>query len=115
MKRLIAFLSTATICAVVSDTPAAAQVAGNTGDLHTRALYTRQHDSDLSQRYAYWLGYAGPLALVGVPLALVGGASAGVDAGPANSAQPQARCGVIHDFNMSQTHYRYTAVCPLWP
>jgi hypothetical protein len=115
MKRLIAFLSTATICAVVSETPAAAQVAGKIGDLHTQTLYMREHDSNLGQGYANWPGYAGPLGLVGVPLALVGGPSAGVGAGPTTSAQPQARCGVIHDFNMSQSHYRYTAVCPLFP
>jgi hypothetical protein len=39
MKRSIAFLSTAAICAVVSETPAAAQVAGKIGDLHTQTLY----------------------------------------------------------------------------
>jgi hypothetical protein len=89
MKRLVAFLSTATICAVVSETPAAAQVAGKIGDLHTQTLYMREHDSDLSQRYAYRLGYTGPLDLVAAPLALVGGASAGVGAsrlGPAPGA-----------------------------
>jgi hypothetical protein len=122
MKRLIAFLSTAAICAVVSETPAAAQVAGKIGDLHTQTLYMREHVGNPGQGYAYWPRYAGPLGvvgvplgLVGVPLALVNGASAGVGGGPANSAQPQPRCGVIHDFNMSQTHYRYTAVCPLFP
>jgi hypothetical protein len=24
-------------------------------------------------------------------------------------------CGVIHDFNTSQTHYQYIAVCPMRP
>jgi hypothetical protein len=28
---------------------------------------------------------------------------------PANPA-----CGVVHDFNTSQSHYQYTAVCPFF-
>jgi hypothetical protein len=44
MKRLfLRALSAAPICAVLSVTPAFAQVAGNPGDLHTQTLYIHQY------------------------------------------------------------------------
>lgn len=48
-------------CAFVAVTPAAAQVAGNPGDLHTPTVYTGEVHA---QTYGYTPGYGGPLDLL---------------------------------------------------
>lgn len=84
MKRLSPrALSAVAICALLSATPAFAQVAGNPGDQHTQTLYM--------QHYKGLRGYTAKAPE------------------PANPG-----CGVIHDFNTSQSHYQYIAVCPLF-
>ena len=85
MKRLFPiFLSTAAIGAVLSATPAAAQVTGIARGAHTQTPYVQ--DYDRMQEYT------------------------------ASATDPvNAGCSVIHDFNTSATHYRYTAVCPFFP
>jgi hypothetical protein len=91
MKRLLPIvLSTAAICAFVSVTPAAAQVAGNPGDLHTRTLYMLESGQSPDQ-YA-----AGPNA--GGPGFLV----------PSFLGPTPSGCGVTQDFNG-----RLTSVCGL--
>jgi hypothetical protein len=81
---LISILSTAATCAVLSATPAAAQVAGNARVTHTQTPQPHLLESDRMQEYT------------------------------ASVADPDnAGCGMIHDFNTSQGHYQYIAVCPL--
>jgi hypothetical protein len=87
MKRLITIiLSTAAICAAVSVTPAAAQVAGNPGDIHTRTLYMMEYGQSPGQ--------------------VAVGPTAGFPAFLAPGGAPD--CGVVQDFNG-----RYTSVCGL--
>ena len=85
MKRLFPiFLSTAAIGAVLSATPAAAQVTGNARATHTQTPYVQ--DYDRMQEYT------------------------------ASVADPDnAGCSVVHDFNSSQSHYQFIAVCPFLP
>lgn len=87
VKRLFPiFLSTAAICAGLSATPAAAQVTGNARAAHTQNQAPYPLESDRMQEYT------------------------------ASVADPDnAGCSVIHDFNTSQTHYAYIAVCPFFP
>lgn len=81
-------------------TPAAAQVAGNPGDLHTPTVYTSEVRGET---YAYNPGPLGPLgyitAPITAPLSVFNGNSVAVNAAP---------CGVYQDFNG-----RYTALCRL--
>ena len=98
---LTALLTGAAISAFCSFTPAAAQVAGNPGDLHTSTPYTQD----------YWRGsqhYGGPFA----PLGAVAGGMGAMIVSPFTDGRyamaPAAGCGVIHDFNG-----RYTSVCGL--
>ena len=50
MKHLFPIvLSTAAICAVAAATPAAAQLAGNPGDQHTRTVYMQEYNRSLDQ------------------------------------------------------------------
>jgi hypothetical protein len=87
MKRLTSYaLSAGALFALLSATPAFAQVAGNPGDLHTQTLYMQQYN-----------GLRGYSAKAPEPK-------------PANP-----NCGVFHDFNTSATHFGYIAVCPMWP
>jgi hypothetical protein len=87
MKRLFPiFLSTAALGAVLSATPAAPQVTGNARVTRTQTPQPPVLESARMQEY-----------------------TASV-ADPAN-----AGCSVIHDFNTSQTHYQYIAVCPFLP
>jgi hypothetical protein len=74
------------ICALLSLTPAFAQVAGNPGDQHTQTLYMQQYK-----------GLHGYTAKAPEPAKAANG-----------------NCDVINTFNTSQTHYQYTAVCPLF-
>jgi hypothetical protein len=85
MKRLSPrALSAGAIFALLSVTPAFAQVAGNPGDLHTRTLYMQQYE-----------GLRGYTAKAPEPAKTANG-----------------NCSLINTFNTSQTHYQYTAVCP---
>jgi hypothetical protein len=79
-------LSAGAICALLSVTPALAQVAGNPGDQHTQTLYMQQYNG------------------------LRGYAAKAPEPKPANPT-----CGLFHDFNTSATHFAYIAVCPLLP
>jgi hypothetical protein len=85
MKRLFPIaLLTAAIGAVLSATPAAAQVTGNARATHAQTPLVQ--DYDRMQEYT------------------------------ASAADPvNAGCSVIHDFNTSQTHPAYIAVCPFFP
>jgi hypothetical protein len=94
MKRLFAFLSTAAICAVVSATPATAQVAGNPSDPHPRATHMHRHHSNLSQRYGYSSGDAGPSALV-----------------PQEETSPAAQCFLQNWENHGASHPMYVTMC----
>jgi hypothetical protein len=87
MKRLFPiFLSTAALGAVLCATPAAAQVTGNARAARTETPQPPVLESPRMQDYT------------------------------ASVADPDnAGCAVIHDFNTSQTHYQYTAVCPFLP
>jgi hypothetical protein len=87
MKRLFPiFLSAAALGAVLSATPAAAQVTGNARVPRTQPPPPQVLESPRMQDYT------------------------------ASVADPDnAGCSVIHDFNTSQTHYQYTAVCPFLP
>jgi hypothetical protein len=87
MKRLFAiFLSTAAICAGLSVTPAAAQVTGNARAAHTQTPQPPALESQRMQEYT------------------------------ASVADPDnAGCSVVHDFNSSQSHYQFIAVCPFLP
>ena len=88
-------------CAFVAVTPAAAQVAGNPGDLHTPTVYTSEVHA---QTYGYTPGYGGPLGPLGVLTAPITGPVAALTGGGAAGAP----CGVAQDFNG-----RYTALCGL--
>ena len=85
---LTAFLSTAAVCAAMTATPGAAQVAGNPGDQHTPTPYTKD----------YWAQSQS---------ALGSGATSGAPAdASAQAAQPRPNCAATQDFNG-----RYTVVC----
>ena len=85
MKRpFLGALSAGAVCAVLSMTPAFAQVTGN-GNPHATTLHSH------SQPYKSLRGYT---------------------AAAPESANPG--CSVIHDFNTSQSHYQYISVCPLF-
>jgi hypothetical protein len=91
MKRpFLCALSAGAIFGLLAVTPALAQVAGNPGDLHTQTLYMQQ--------YKALHGYT---ARAPEPAKTPEGAN--------------SNCGPVHDFNTSQGHYQYIAVCPLWP
>jgi hypothetical protein len=91
MKRLSSrALSAGAILVLLSMTPAFAQVAGNPGDLHTQTLYMKQYKS------------------------LRGYTAKATDPNKAPEAT-STNCGVFHDFNTSQSHFGYIAVCPLFP
>jgi hypothetical protein len=83
---LTIILSTAAVCAFVSVTPAAVQVAGNPGDLHTRTLYMLESGQSPGQVAV------GPTSIF--PSFLNPGGA--------------PDCGVIQDFNG-----RYTSLCGL--
>jgi hypothetical protein len=78
-------LSAGAVFGLLSMTPAFAQVAGNPGDLHTQTLYMQQYNS-----------LRGHTARA---------------AGPVKTTS----CDLVHDFNTSQSHFGYIAVCPLFP
>ena len=83
-----AFLSTAAVCAAMTATPGAAQVAGHPGEQHTPTPYTRD----------YW---SQPQSAFG----------SGITPGAAPSAsaqavQPRPNCAATQDFNG-----RYSVVC----
>jgi hypothetical protein len=85
MKRpYLRALSAGAIFGLPSVTPAFAQVAGNPGDQHTQTLYMQQYHA-LS-------GYS------------------------ARAPEPvkTPNCDLVHDFNTSQGHFGYIAVCPLF-
>jgi hypothetical protein len=91
MKRLSSrALSAGAILVLLSVTPAFAQVAGNPGDLHTQTLYMKQYK------------------------ALRGYTAKATDPNKAAEATG-TNCGVFHDFNTSQSHFGYIALCPLFP
>jgi hypothetical protein len=79
-------LSAGALFGLLSVTPAFAQVAGNPGDLHTQTLYMQQYH-----------GLNGYTARAPEP------------------AKTTTSCDVVHDFNTSQSHFGYIAVCPLFP
>jgi hypothetical protein len=86
MKRpYLSVLSAGAIFGLLSMTPALAQVAGNPGDQHTQTLYMQQYNG--------LRGYT------------------------ARAAEPAktTSCDLVHDFNTSQSHFGYIAVCPLFP
>jgi hypothetical protein len=91
---LAGLLLTGATGAFVLATPAAAQVAGNPGDLHTPTVYT---SGVQAPTYGYAPGYGGPLGPLGVLATPVAGPVAG-----------GAPCAVQQDFNG-----RYTALCGL--
>ena len=78
-------LSAGALFGLLSVTPAFAQVAGNPGDLHTQTLYMQQYH-----------GLKGYTAR-------------------APEHAKTTSCDVVHDFNTSQSHFGYIAVCPLFP
>jgi hypothetical protein len=85
MKRLSSrALSAGAILVLLSVTPAFAQVAGNPGDLHTQTLYMKQYH-----------GLSGYRARAPEPA-------------------KTTSCDVVHDFNTSQSHFGYVAVCSLF-
>jgi hypothetical protein len=87
MKRpSLSVLSAGAILGLLSMTPAFAQVAGNPGDQHTRTLYMQQYQ-----------GLRGYTARAPEP------------------AKTTTSCDLVHDFNTSQSHFGYIAVCPLFP
>jgi len=126
MKALTSLLSMTAAAAILSAAPAAAQVAGNPGDLHAPTQYTK--------RYAYppqtgpgYPGYGynwatsgqpfssgGVFAPIGVVATGVGALGAGVSAvagapfaiAPAPYAANQPGCRAFQDFNG-----RRTSVC----
>ena len=77
-------LSAGALFGLLSVTPAFAQVAGNPGDLHTQTLYMQQYH-----------GLSGYTARAPEPA-------------------KTTSCDVVHDFNTSQGHFGYIAVCPLF-
>jgi hypothetical protein len=84
-------LSAGAIFGLLAVTPAFPQVAGNPGDLHTQTLYM--------QHYKTLHGYT---ARAPEPAKTPEGAT-------------NSNCGLVHDFNTSQSHFGYIAVCPMWP
>ena len=104
MKHALAGLVLArAACASILVTPAAAQVAGNSGDLHTPTVYT---NGVHAQTYGYAApGYGGPLGPLGVLAAPITTPLAAATGGGVSGAAP---CGVSQDFNG-----RYTALCGL--
>jgi hypothetical protein len=83
-------LTAGAIFGLLAVTPAFAQVAGNPGDLHTQTLYMQQ--------YKALHGYTARA--------------------PDRAKTPEganSNCGLVHDFNTSQSHFGYIAVCPMWP
>ena len=78
-------LSASALFGLLSVTSAFAQVAGNPSDLHTQTLYMQQYH-----------GLKGYTARVPEPA-------------------KTTSCDVVHDFNTSQSHFGYIAVCPLFP
>jgi len=98
---LTGLLLAGTSFAFVAGTPAAAQVAGNPGDLHTPTVYTTEVHANT---YGYSPGYGGPIG----PL---GAIAAPITAPVAMAAGGEPRggaCGVNQDFNG-----RLTALCGL--
>lgn len=91
MKRPFSRALTAgAIFGLLAVMPAFAQVAGNPGDLHTQTLYMQQ--------YKVLHGYSARAA------------------DPAKASEgANSNCGLFHDFNTSQSHYQYIALCPLFP
>ena len=88
MKRpSLRILSAGAIFGRLSMTPAFAQVAGNPGDLHTQTLYMQQYH-----------GLSGYTARA-----------------PEPAKTTTSSCDLVHDFNTSQSHFGYIAVCPLFP
>ena len=103
MKHALAGLVLAgAACASILVTPAAAQVAGNSGDLHTPTVYTNQVHA---QTYGYAPDYGGPLGPLGVLAAPITAPVAAITGGGVSGGAP---CGVSQDFNG-----RYTALCGL--
>ena len=101
MKHALAGLLLAgTTCAALLVTPAAAQVAGNPGDLHTPTVYTSRVDAQAG----YAPAYSGPFGPLGVLTAPVTAPIAMMSGGGVDGAQ----CGLVQDFNG-----RYTALCGL--
>ncbi len=100
MKHVAGLLSTGAVCAFVLATPAAAQVAGNPGDLHTPTTYTNEFRAGT---YSSGPGFAGPFGPVGAIAAPITAPMAVLTGGGA-----RGRCGVVQDFNG-----RYTASCGL--
>ena len=87
MKRpYLRALSAGAVLGLLAMTPAFGQVAGNPGDLHTQTLYMQQY-KNLS----------------------------GYTARAPEPAKTTTRCDLVHDFNTSQGHFGYIAVCPLFP
>jgi hypothetical protein len=88
MKRpYLRTLSASAIFSLLLMTPAFAQVAGNPGDLHTQTLYMQQYH-----------GLRGYTARA-----------------PEPAKTTTTSCDLVHDFNTSQGHFGYIAVCPLFP
>lgn len=86
MKRpYLGALTAGAIFGLLSMTPGFAQVAGNPGDLHTQTLYMQQYQ-----------------------------ALRGYTARAAEPAKPTASCDLVHDFNTSQSHFGYIALCPMF-
>ena len=86
MKRpYLRALSAGAIFGLLSLAPAFAQVAGNPGDQHTQTLYMKQYQ-DLR----------------------------GYTARAPEPAKTPAGCDLVHDFNTSQSHFGYIAVCPMF-
>jgi hypothetical protein len=85
-QALVALLSASTVCVLFTAAPAAAQVAGNPGDLHTITPY-------IAEQRAYTSGYY-PSSVGALGVA------------PAYAASPHGVCGAWQDFNG-----RYTAAC----
>ncbi len=105
MRHLFtAFLSTATIAAVLSAAPVAAQVPGNPGAPVTPTIYMNEYWAP-TQGSA--LGYnSGPFFPFGAVVSSIGAMGAGVVGAPTYAAQPHARCRIVQDFNG-----RYTSLC----
>jgi hypothetical protein len=79
-------LSAGAILGLLAMTPAFAQVAGNPGDQHTQTLYMQQYH-----------GLSGYTARA-----------------PDPAKTTTTSCDLVHDFNTSQGHFGYIAVCPLF-
>jgi hypothetical protein len=106
MKRLFAFLSTAAICAVVSAAPAAAQVAGNPGDLTTAAAQV-----NAGQGYYYRLvpvkgrsPRKAPKILMVIPPGYAGATAY-------EESLPAAHCFLQHWVNNGASHPMYVTMC----